>query len=219
MCKGLLFIIALTVSPVLGGSAHSPIFQLDTFSVFTRVSTEVFSCVTDQLRGDQVSTSFVCATDQLREGLSSAIFLCDARSPSASSTTFLTDTHNILVDSDGNGLPNIWEFAYFGVLTNTIPIDDDDGDGIDNFSEYISGTNPKNAASVFVVNMSTNAGYLEWYSVLNRLYTVQYTTNLTIPFVDVAGYVDVLGGDDTLYYLNYASDENRFFRVKVRVAE
>ncbi len=48
------------------------------------------------------------------------------------------------VDSDKNGLPDWWEYAWFGGL-GTIgggPNDDPDGDGLTNLQEYKLGTNP-----------------------------------------------------------------------------
>ena len=48
-------------------------------------------------------------------------------------------------DSDGNGLPDVWEYKYFGQIGNN-PSADPDGDGLSNFQEYIMGTNPAKAA-------------------------------------------------------------------------
>ncbi|HVP80104.1 MAG TPA: thrombospondin type 3 repeat-containing protein [Thermodesulfobacteriota bacterium] len=44
-------------------------------------------------------------------------------------------------DTDGDGLPDTWEIAYFGNL-NQKPSDDPDGDGLTNSQEYQAGTNP-----------------------------------------------------------------------------
>jgi uncharacterized repeat protein (TIGR02543 family) len=44
-------------------------------------------------------------------------------------------------DSDGDGLPDNWELAYFGTLLAT-PGGDADGDGRSNLEEYQAGTNP-----------------------------------------------------------------------------
>ena len=44
-------------------------------------------------------------------------------------------------DSNGNGLPDAWELAYFGNLNQTAG-GDFDGDGISNQDEYLNGTDP-----------------------------------------------------------------------------
>ncbi|MFH1209194.1 MAG: MopE-related protein [archaeon] len=46
------------------------------------------------------------------------------------------------IDVDGDGLPDEWEYIYFGNL-NQGPNDDPDGDGMTNAQEYASNTNPK----------------------------------------------------------------------------
>lgn len=52
------------------------------------------------------------------------------------------------LDTDNNGLPDAWEYHYFGVLTGTDPNGDPDGDGANNLKEYMSGTDPGNSASL-----------------------------------------------------------------------
>jgi hypothetical protein len=49
-------------------------------------------------------------------------------------------------DADGDGLPDDWEMAYFGSLSQG-PSDDTDGDGFNNLAELQAGTNPSNAVS------------------------------------------------------------------------
>jgi hypothetical protein len=51
-------------------------------------------------------------------------------------------------DADGNGLPDEWEMLHFGA-TGVDPTADADGDGTSNKFEYIAGTNPVDASSVF----------------------------------------------------------------------
>ncbi len=45
-------------------------------------------------------------------------------------------------DSDNDGLPDYWEYNFFGDLSQNA-YDDFDGDGISNLNEYINNTNPK----------------------------------------------------------------------------
>jgi hypothetical protein len=47
-----------------------------------------------------------------------------------------------LTDSDNDGLPDYWEYNYFGNLEQR-PNDDFDNDGISNIDEYVGNTNPK----------------------------------------------------------------------------
>ena len=58
-----------------------------------------------------------------------------------------TDTIDPGVDSDGDGLPDAWEYIYFGGL-GMGPDDDPDNDGESNLSEYKSKTNPTDTNSV-----------------------------------------------------------------------
>lgn len=47
------------------------------------------------------------------------------------------------VDTDGNGLPDSWEWKHFGSLGN-LPGADPDGDWLVNIDEYAAGTDPQN---------------------------------------------------------------------------
>src|SRR5581483_1597954 len=51
------------------------------------------------------------------------------------------------LDSDGDGLPDLWEYKYFDML-NYGAMDDPDADGVNNLTEYQDGTLPSSASSV-----------------------------------------------------------------------
>lgn len=88
------------------------------------------------------------------------------------------------VDSDGDGLPDAWEQAHFGTSTGGVAGVDADGDGVNNWEEYISDTIPTNSASVFsnrVVQISGPGVLLLTVpapTTNSRLYDAWFTTNL-----------------------------------------
>lgn len=53
-----------------------------------------------------------------------------------------------LLDTDKDGLPDLWEYRYFGHLGFT-GTDDPDSDGVNNHDEYLDGTDPTDPTSVF----------------------------------------------------------------------
>ena len=65
----------------------------------------------------------------------------------ASSSGSVTSAPAMLwLDANGNGLPDSWELAYFGNMTNTAT-GDFDHDGVSNLQELFDGTNPTNTDS------------------------------------------------------------------------
>lgn len=52
----------------------------------------------------------------------------------------------LLIDANGNGLPDSWELAHFGNL-NQPALGDFDGDGVSNLDEFLEGTDPADAKS------------------------------------------------------------------------
>ena len=51
------------------------------------------------------------------------------------------------IDSDANGLPDLWEYRYFDLLGNN-PNSDPDADGVNTVTELSDGTDPNNFSSV-----------------------------------------------------------------------
>jgi len=62
-----------------------------------------------------------------------------------------------VTDVDGNGLPDGWEILHFGHI-GVDPNADPDHDGATNLMEYLAGTDPNSAASVFRPQGSYSAG-------------------------------------------------------------
>jgi hypothetical protein len=84
-------------------------------------------------------------------------------------------------DVNGNGISDLWEKRYFGsVSASHSAAVDSDHDGMSDYAEFIAGTNPTNAASVFAVDAVTSGSaiQLEWTLAANRSYRVAGSTNI-----------------------------------------
>jgi uncharacterized protein (TIGR03790 family) len=82
-------------------------------------------------------------------------------------------------DSDGDDLPDWWEYLYYDSSTGTGPDDDLDADGFTDFEEYIAGTNPTDGNDYFKLtattpNALTGIGALEFLSLTSRFYRVEW---------------------------------------------
>src|SRR6185295_12106470 len=87
---------------------------------------------------------------------------------------------------------------------------DPDQDGVNNWQEWVAGTNPTNALSVFRISSATStdnpAGYVvTWDGQSTRVYYVQRSVNLTQPgFTTVQD--NIAGQSGTMSY----TDTNAF---------
>ncbi len=76
-----------------------------------------------------------------------------------------------------DGVPDSWMTNYFGSAGGSNASSDEDGDGLDNLTEYQIGTDPTDANSRFKVTQYTNQS-LEWTSQPFTTYQVEASTNL-----------------------------------------
>lgn len=87
-------------------------------------------------------------------------------------------------DSDSDGIPDSWEMQHFGNLTTADGSSDQDGDGMLDKYEYISGTVPTNGASLLQVESVLETALegnrvISWISGGTGInYTVMWSTNL-----------------------------------------
>jgi hypothetical protein len=214
LIPGLVFVVGMA----FGAPFDSAVFTLNTSNAVGQAVSGAFICSTDPAQGLQNSARFTCSTDQLRDQQASVVFQLNSRSPEYGSAIFLADTHSVLMDSNTNGLPNIWEMRYFdATMAVAMPSEDSDDDGMSNLDEYTAGTHPLDDQSTFVVYF--NRGFVEWPTVMRRLYTLQHAASLTNSFSDVSGCIDVPGTGDWSYGPAVSADSNGFYRVQVRVAE
>ena len=142
--------------------------------------------------------------------------------------TTLRLTDLVIVDSDGDGLPDWWEDLYH--LKKSDPGDaalDLDGDGASNADEFRAGTLPNNSASVFrVVALQLDSGNVRitWTTVGGKSYRVQTNAptasgGLTNNFADLSPLISVSGmGESTMNYLHNGGATNvpaRYYRVRL----
>jgi Tol biopolymer transport system component len=85
-------------------------------------------------------------------------------------------------DSDGDGLDDDWEIAYFNTL-NRDGSGDYDGDGQTDRQEFLAGTDPTNNGSVLrVITIARASGgpvTLLWNAIPGKLYAVQFKDDVT----------------------------------------
>lgn len=97
--------------------------------------------------------------------------------------SFTTGTYSLavaplnMIDEDGDGLPDSWEWSQFGWLGST-PEGDEDGDGFSNFSEFYARTSPTNPVSALrlqPVITSPGVALVRWPAVPGLLFLIHFT--------------------------------------------
>jgi hypothetical protein len=89
-----------------------------------------------------------------------------------------------LLDSDNDGLPDLWEYRYFGNLGYT-GTDDPDSDGVNNHDEYLDGTDPTDPTSVLPrLTLSASGGKV---TVSPSLAKYAYHQSITLTAVPNSG--------------------------------
>ena len=133
-----------------------------------------------------------------------------------------TDTISAgLLDGSGSGLPIAWELIYFGT-TNLNPNANPTGKGMTLMQDYLAGTNPTNANSIFKVTAEsispggTNVT-LTWASVPTRYYSIEETLSLGIPnwFSNSVGLISPQGATSTIRLTETDAPPVRFYRFRI----
>ena len=119
-----------------------------------------------------------------------------------------------LADADEDGLPDAWETAN----NVTQPNADDDGDGITNATEYLTGTNPQSAASAMKIATSTLASAsqfdLTWPGIAGKIYRVTTSADLATWTPISARLLCTTTGTQTFSF-NPGTNTKLFVRVEV----
>ncbi|MBL9170576.1 MAG: lamin tail domain-containing protein [Verrucomicrobiales bacterium] len=141
-----------------------------------RRGTSVFLTTTNNAN----QASIVLTNVQLSQaGRYSVIVTNLAGASTASAEAVLT----VLPDTDADGLPNDWETAYgFAPGGPNESLEDTDQDGMNNRSEWLAGTHPRNASSVLRLRLEplANGGQqLRFTAASNHSYTLRMRGDLS----------------------------------------
>jgi len=123
-------------------------------------------------------------------------------------------------DTDGDGLPDLWEVTHFGELEATagLPAEDWDGDGSPDADEHSAGTDPTDPASrLAIVDLAGGAPgktVIHWQSVSSKTYALQFSADL------VTGQWQQAGGTVTAdapfaMATNVPGAASRYYRISV----
>jgi hypothetical protein len=111
-----------------------------------------------------------------------------------------------------------WKLQFFGSLTDINSLDsaDPDGDGVQNWMEYLAGTNPTDGNSKLQftgTERHQNQTLLYWLTALGKAYEVQWSATPSGGVWNVLGTVS--GNGTETIYTDSAADTARYYRLRV----
>jgi Tol biopolymer transport system component len=120
-------------------------------------------------------------------------------------------------DSDGDGMDDDWEMAYFGTLSRD-GTGDFDGDGRTDLQEFICGTVPTNESSVLrvwtMVSFGTGERTILWNALPGRTYRVQFKNSISdSAWHDLPGEVTASSGTGSKVDNSAGMSGQRYYRV------
>ena len=143
----------------------------------------------------------------------------DLGGTAAVGATNLMADPRVLLDSDGDGLPDWWEQMYFGSPTAATPTGDPDNDHFPNWSEYRAGTIPTNGLSFLgfrSIAVAPGERVVQWSSEPGKLYHLERATNLMSGFDHVvASSIAATPPLNTFTDTNAAGRGPIFYRIRL----
>lgn len=122
-------------------------------------------------------------------------------------------------DADGDGIPDSWEYLYYGAVNGAAATGDNDQDGLNNRDEYLANTDPHDAASSFKIDsIVADPGQpvrISLKTSAQRFYTLYKSDDLglTTPWSAIQG--PVIGTDGVLIFEDTFTGTRGFYRVAV----
>jgi len=122
-------------------------------------------------------------------------------------------------DTDGDGMPDVYETRYGFNVSSNDAAGDADGDGMSNYGEYRCNTDPTNALSVLRLEGATPGSPSEitliWQSVSGKLYSILIGTDLLDTVWDVIESNLAADPPTNFYPVGIGSDGDGYYRIKV----
>lgn len=114
-----------------------------------------------------------------------------------------------------------WSTNYWPSGVGAAQTNDPDGDGANNWEEWVAGTDPTLVNSHFAIADSTGltSMVISWQTITNRFYQVQGSTNMAGQWTNVASsfYTNAPGRGTVMKFTNSTgSRTGQFFRVRAR---
>ena len=129
-------------------------------------------------------------------------------------------TSTVVLDTDGDGMPDAFEQQYFASPTAGDPAADQDGDGMNNLNEFRAGTSPIDPLSVFRITEIRRQGsdiLIVFPAAPDKSYRVESDPSLTGGFLTTVATIPATstGGTRTVTDPGAATAPARFYRAVV----
>ncbi|MBI3416104.1 MAG: lamin tail domain-containing protein [Verrucomicrobia bacterium] len=125
-------------------------------------------------------------------------------------------------DTDGDGLPDRWEIANgldpFSAAGENGALADPDNDGFNNWQEFLAGTSPQDAGSLFQIEAArllTGELSLQFNTVPGRRYTIQFRDNFNSGAWQLLRTFIAPPGSNSGSVTDATANATRFYRVKL----